>query len=214
MKLLGDGHKGVRLSQEELDKIACWIDLVIPYCGDYHEANAWTPEEVSRYDHFLAKRRQMEAIEADNVREYLRDNGTPDGVRVAMAGTDAARREVELAIEVLDAKGSVSAQKSGKAEPSRPAGARRAAALRARRHGPCARGQVYGRANRRPAGRDVDFRARGRVRHAYPVRGPGRQAAIHALSARRLSRRSAADYGSSRGRPGNRRLSQSGPQSL
>ena len=91
MRLLAAGHKNERLSREELDKIACWIDLVIPYCGDYHEANAWTPEESSRYDHFLAKRRQMEAIEADNLREYLRDDGSPDGIPPAMAGTGAAR---------------------------------------------------------------------------------------------------------------------------
>ena len=120
MKLLAAGHQGVHLAQEELEKIACWIDLAVPYCGDYHEANAWTAEELARYDHFLAKRRQMEAIEADNLREYLRDHGNPEGVRVAMAGKDAARDEVELAIELLDDQGAVFAQKTGKARPSRP----------------------------------------------------------------------------------------------
>jgi hypothetical protein len=120
MKLLSDGHKGVHLSREELDKIACWIDLLIPYCGDYRQSNAWTPEELGRYDHFLAKRRQMEAIEADNLREYLRDNGNPDGVRAATAGVDAAGQEVALSIEVLSAKGSVVARQAGKAGPSRP----------------------------------------------------------------------------------------------
>jgi hypothetical protein len=43
--LLDAGHEGVELSQEELDKLACWIDLGIPYCGDYREANAWTSQQ-------------------------------------------------------------------------------------------------------------------------------------------------------------------------
>ena len=44
-----------RLSREELDKIATWIDLGVPFCGDYFEAGVkvakvsyngrmWTPE--------------------------------------------------------------------------------------------------------------------------------------------------------------------------
>ena len=183
MKLLADGHKGVRLSQEELDKFACWIDLAIPYCGDYHEANAWTPEELGRYDHFLAKRRQMEAIEADNVREYLRNNGTPDGVRVAMAGADAAKDDVELAIELLGADGAVFVQKTGKAAPSRPL-----LLDVPRRFQPGDKIRVRGAKNMAVQidarlGEALIFCAPGRVRHAYPVYGPGRQAAIHALPA-------------------------------
>ena len=42
LTLLEKGHKGVKLSREELDKIACWMDLLVPYCGNYREANAWT----------------------------------------------------------------------------------------------------------------------------------------------------------------------------
>jgi hypothetical protein len=120
MKLLGEGHKGEHLSQEELDKIACWIDLVIPYCGDYREANAWTPVELSRYDHFVAKRQQMAAIEAGNVRQYLCDNGRPNNAGVAMAGSGSEKEQVDLAIEVQNAKGSVLFQQRGKAAPFRP----------------------------------------------------------------------------------------------
>jgi hypothetical protein len=120
MKLLREGHKGVHLPRAELDKIACWIDLVIPYCGDYHEANAWTPEELKRYDHFQEKRGQMEAIEAHNVREYLRDHARPDRSAAVAEASGSARQEVELAIEVLDAHGSTFAHQAGRAEPSRP----------------------------------------------------------------------------------------------
>jgi len=71
MTLLADGHEGVQLNREELEKFACWIDLVVPYCGDYQEASAWAPFEQARYNHFLRKRGRMQAIEADNIREML-----------------------------------------------------------------------------------------------------------------------------------------------
>ncbi len=65
--MLENRHMGVKLSQQEMDKIACWIDLLVPYCGDYTEANAWSDEEKSKYDHFLQKRRRMEDIERKNI---------------------------------------------------------------------------------------------------------------------------------------------------
>lgn len=67
MAMLEQGHHDVKLSREELEKLACWIDLLVPYCGDYTEAHAWSDEEVRKYDHFLEKRRRMEAIERENI---------------------------------------------------------------------------------------------------------------------------------------------------
>jgi len=61
--LLENGHGGVELNREEADKIAAWIDLLVPYCGDYIEANAWTEAELAKYRHFLDKRRRMEPPE-------------------------------------------------------------------------------------------------------------------------------------------------------
>ena len=71
MVLLEAGHKDVKLSREELEKIACWIDLLVPFCGDYTEAHAWSPDEVEHYQQFLAKRRRMEALERRNIEELL-----------------------------------------------------------------------------------------------------------------------------------------------
>jgi len=59
--LLAEGHEDVRLTAEESAKIACWIDLLVPYCGDYLEANAWSPEEKDFYLEALAKRRRAQA---------------------------------------------------------------------------------------------------------------------------------------------------------
>jgi hypothetical protein len=74
--LLEEGHENVVLSREELDKIACWIDLLIPYCGDYMEANAWTPKEQALYAQFTAKRRQQEDQERANIRAWIEYQAT------------------------------------------------------------------------------------------------------------------------------------------
>lgn len=77
LSLLERGHKDVKLSRDELDIIACWIDLGVPYCGSYLEANAWTEEEMKRYERFAEKRRQMEEIDQDSIRALLglKDSG-------------------------------------------------------------------------------------------------------------------------------------------
>jgi hypothetical protein len=71
MTLLESGHEGVQLSRRDFETIACWIDLLVPYCGDYTEANIWSPEEKEKYDHFLRKRRRMEEIERRNIAELI-----------------------------------------------------------------------------------------------------------------------------------------------
>jgi hypothetical protein len=67
--LLEEGHYGVRLSPAELERIACWIDLLVPYCGDYTEGLEGEP--LRRYQHFLEKRRRWEAQEARNIEALL-----------------------------------------------------------------------------------------------------------------------------------------------
>ena len=79
MSMLERGHQGVKLSREEIEKLACWIDLLVPYCGDYLEANAWDAEELRKYEHFATKRLRMQEIEQDNLRDLL-------------AGKDPSRR--------------------------------------------------------------------------------------------------------------------------
>jgi hypothetical protein len=56
LKVLEKGHYEVKLDAVEMEKIACWIDLLVPFCGDYTEAAAWTPEERQKYERYFAKR--------------------------------------------------------------------------------------------------------------------------------------------------------------
>ncbi len=71
MPLLRKGHYGVKLPKADLEKIACWIDLLVPYCGDYQEANAWDDGGKAKYTHFQDKREAMEKLEQENIKEYL-----------------------------------------------------------------------------------------------------------------------------------------------
>jgi hypothetical protein len=83
----------VKLSKHELAIIACWIDLLVPYCGDYAEAGAWNDGDKAKHKRFMDKRRRMEAIEAANIQEMLtgkRPAGAPsdkDPPQAAVATT-------------------------------------------------------------------------------------------------------------------------------
>lgn len=69
--MLETGHEDAKVTREELDKLACWIDLLVPFCGDYTEANAWSPEDVRKYNHFVQKRKRMEEIEQKNIEDLI-----------------------------------------------------------------------------------------------------------------------------------------------
>jgi hypothetical protein len=71
MTMLDEGHYGVRVSAEEYEKLACWIDLLVPYCGDYAEAHAWSAAQVKKYNHFLTKRLDMEMQERRNLEDWI-----------------------------------------------------------------------------------------------------------------------------------------------
>jgi len=71
IELLDKGHEDVKLSREELDKLAAWIDLVIPFCGDYVEANAWTEAELKHARQRIQLRQDMDAIERQSVGELV-----------------------------------------------------------------------------------------------------------------------------------------------
>lgn len=69
---LAEGHYGVRLIAEELETIACWIDLQVPFCGDYEEANTWDDADQAKYLHFKEKRRDIEEQERRNIADWLK----------------------------------------------------------------------------------------------------------------------------------------------
>lgn len=71
IELLEEGHEDVKLSREEMNKIAAWIDLGVPYCGDYTEANTWSAPEVEKYERYFAKRQELAAEDKANIESWL-----------------------------------------------------------------------------------------------------------------------------------------------
>ena len=61
VEMLEKGHEGVKLSADEIRTIALWIDLGVPFCGDYTEANAWSEKEQQWYEYNVKKRQRWEA---------------------------------------------------------------------------------------------------------------------------------------------------------
>ena len=64
-------HADVRLSEIDLRKIALWIDLFVPFCGSYDEANLWNIHEKSLYEFYVKKREASEEVERVNIEKLV-----------------------------------------------------------------------------------------------------------------------------------------------
>jgi hypothetical protein len=58
-----------------MDKLAAWIDLVIPFCGDYVEANAWSEGELKHARERIQLRQEMDAIERRSAASHSDSDG-------------------------------------------------------------------------------------------------------------------------------------------
>jgi len=70
--MLTGGHNKVKLSAAEMERIACWIDLLVPCFGDYTE-RYMDARGKAKYLRYLAKRKKWQAEEQRNIAAYLRD---------------------------------------------------------------------------------------------------------------------------------------------
>jgi hypothetical protein len=66
-------HFGVQVSENEKRTFACWLDLLIPFCGSYTQHNTWTEAEKAEYSYFQEKRRAYAAIELESLRRSSGD---------------------------------------------------------------------------------------------------------------------------------------------
>ena len=53
-------HRDVKIDEQSLRTLAMWIDLLVPYCGDYYEHNRWTDGDRAYYRYY-AKQRELNA---------------------------------------------------------------------------------------------------------------------------------------------------------
>jgi len=68
--LLKKGHEKVKMTRQEMDKIACWIDLALPHSGQWTEG--MKPEDKEVYMKVYEKRLDWEKQEDANIREYIK----------------------------------------------------------------------------------------------------------------------------------------------
>lgn len=73
IQMLDKGHQGITLSTEEMDKLRAWIDLNIPYCGEYDDDNIWNQRDQKLFRQRMDERLRNEKIEDRNIREFIRD---------------------------------------------------------------------------------------------------------------------------------------------
>ena len=60
----------VKMTRQEMDKIACWIDLALPHSGDWTEG--MKPEDAKLYMKTRNLRTVWEKQEAENIKEYIK----------------------------------------------------------------------------------------------------------------------------------------------
>ena len=96
LPLLESGHQGATLAPEELHKLAAWMDLLVPYCGDYREGAAWSPDEHRYYSYYEGKRAVQAAEERAAVAAQveLRAGGSSRPAAAPARFVQAAYREV------------------------------------------------------------------------------------------------------------------------
>lgn len=78
--LLEQGHHDVALDRAEMEKLSAWIDMLVPFSGDYREGAAWSPREHAFYTYYETKRMRHQMEEARERRvhqERRRGNSTP-----------------------------------------------------------------------------------------------------------------------------------------
>lgn len=72
LQMLDAGHHGVVLTEEEHARFAAWMDLLVPFSGDYREGNAWNDRQHAYYSYYEGKRALTSREEIADLLEYLK----------------------------------------------------------------------------------------------------------------------------------------------
>jgi hypothetical protein len=67
----GMTHQDVQLTREELDKLAAWLDMLVPAFGDYFEGNAWDDNDKRKFAYYERKKQDMHELDAGNILELV-----------------------------------------------------------------------------------------------------------------------------------------------
>jgi len=72
IRALESGHNNTSITNEEIEILSCWIDLLIPHCGTHTERMVGD-DNVAEYTSFLSRRRNWEAQERRLIEAVIRD---------------------------------------------------------------------------------------------------------------------------------------------
>jgi hypothetical protein len=71
IKRMENGHGGTKVSKEEIHHVALWLDLLVPFVGDYRESNTWSEKDHAYYDYYDNKRQKAREEDAENIRQLI-----------------------------------------------------------------------------------------------------------------------------------------------
>jgi len=81
LDMIDKGHHGVKLDDVEFQKIAAWIDLLVPFAGDYREGGHWSKRDHAYYTYYETKRTIQREEEEASVKAWLanisKESSTP-----------------------------------------------------------------------------------------------------------------------------------------
>lgn len=71
IKRLREGHGKTKLTSEEINRFIMWLDLAVPFIGDYTAANNWTDKEKEFYERYRKKREQFDQEDRKSILRYI-----------------------------------------------------------------------------------------------------------------------------------------------
>jgi hypothetical protein len=63
-----DGGHCKTITPKEIATLAAWVDLAVPFCADYTEANTWNAEEQKKHEQYKAKRDRADTEDAQTLK--------------------------------------------------------------------------------------------------------------------------------------------------
>ena len=72
IRRMASGHGGTKVSDEEIRRVSMWIDLLVPFSGDFRENVIWNDEERAYYDYYDNKRQKAREEDAKNIQKLIK----------------------------------------------------------------------------------------------------------------------------------------------
>jgi hypothetical protein len=71
LDMIDEGHHEVKLDDVEFQKLAAWIDLLVPFAGDYREGGHWSERDHAYYTYYETKRTLQHKEEQASLQAWL-----------------------------------------------------------------------------------------------------------------------------------------------